>query len=557
MADAVVKYGWDNTEAARGAREAVDLAQNVKRRTDEMLNTPGVGGRTSGRLGMASMQMQDILVQIQGGTRLSTIFAQQGAQLASIFGSGGAIIGGAAALAGLLVTVGQKGNEAFDGMIKGAKGLADEINKLAAGGAGLSDLGKSVDQIQSQTKAFDAERKSIESVGGALKTVLGAMMGGFNSRQKLGAIDEQQAALAEAQKQAVQSILQSSAQELQLSTLRARGREKEADEMERQISLAKKLAEIENAALPPDAKRQLSLDAAAQSAADRDAKARAKGPSAMQRDFDKLLGEANKPQIEGMADAEKYQALVALAEKMKTESRLRADFERQAADGNLAGATETLQLLKERREIERELAKLNADMRKDAVIAAQKNSEAKQKEKDETKQRRAKNREEDQKQNQAEQDLAGGMMVLSLRANGRKKEADELQRQLDILRESKKIQEDTGLSKDAAMNIAKRKSDLEQQAAERERSDETRPDGRRRTKGYGREQYERNRFIDHRDFNEFFHGNSKAGARAADQSRRMHPEKPGANDRLAVNGIDTLVALQQRLVTAMEAISTQ
>ena len=38
-------------------------------------------------------QIQDIAVQLQGGTRASTVFAQQGSQIAGIFGPGGAVIG--------------------------------------------------------------------------------------------------------------------------------------------------------------------------------------------------------------------------------------------------------------------------------------------------------------------------------------------------------------------------------------------------------------------------------------------------------------------------------
>lgn len=54
------------------------------------------------RIGGASLQVQDIAVQLQAGASATTIIAQQGSQIASAFGAGGAILGGVIAIGAAL-----------------------------------------------------------------------------------------------------------------------------------------------------------------------------------------------------------------------------------------------------------------------------------------------------------------------------------------------------------------------------------------------------------------------------------------------------------------------
>jgi hypothetical protein len=74
-----------------------------------------------------SYQLQDIAIQAQMGTNAFVILGQQGPQLASIFGSGGAVVGALIAFGalagGVLVT-------ALTGTTDAMKELEEEANKL-------------------------------------------------------------------------------------------------------------------------------------------------------------------------------------------------------------------------------------------------------------------------------------------------------------------------------------------------------------------------------------------------------------------------------------------
>ncbi len=63
----------------------------------------GKGGSGNYRIGQVALQAQDVAVQLQGGAKYAQVIAQQGSQIASIFGPTGAIIGGVLAIgAGLI-----------------------------------------------------------------------------------------------------------------------------------------------------------------------------------------------------------------------------------------------------------------------------------------------------------------------------------------------------------------------------------------------------------------------------------------------------------------------
>lgn len=86
-------------------------------------------------------------------------------------------------------------------------------------------------------------------------------------------------------------------------------------------------------------------------------------------------------------------------------------------------------------------------------------------------------------QNEARAGIANDLQVLDLRARGRNKEADALEKQLRIQQEAKRIAEETGMSQEEALRIAQAKSDLEDKAAKRGERTEN---GRKRIMGYSR-----------------------------------------------------------------------
>jgi len=91
----------------------------------------------------AGYQVQDFIVQVQGGQSALVAFAQQGSQLAGAFGPGGAVVGAIIALgsvlAGVLITSLNGGKNAMDALKDAAEAMDKVINVSSNGVAALSD----------------------------------------------------------------------------------------------------------------------------------------------------------------------------------------------------------------------------------------------------------------------------------------------------------------------------------------------------------------------------------------------------------------------------------
>ncbi|VAF03925.1 tail protein (tape measure) [Enterobacter hormaechei] len=91
----------------------------------------------------AGYQVQDFIVQVQGGQSALVAFAQQGSQLAGAFGPGGAVVGAVIALssviAGVLITSLNGGKNAMDALKDAAEAMDKVITISQNGVAALSD----------------------------------------------------------------------------------------------------------------------------------------------------------------------------------------------------------------------------------------------------------------------------------------------------------------------------------------------------------------------------------------------------------------------------------
>lgn len=91
----------------------------------------------------AGYQVQDFIVQVQGGQSALVAFSQQGSQLAGAFGPGGAVIGAVLALstvvAGALITSLNGGKNAMDALKDAAEAMDKVITVSQSGVAALSD----------------------------------------------------------------------------------------------------------------------------------------------------------------------------------------------------------------------------------------------------------------------------------------------------------------------------------------------------------------------------------------------------------------------------------
>jgi len=118
-----------------------------------------------GRAQQAGYQIQDMAVQIQGGTSAFVAFGQQGSQLAGAFGPGGAIIGAFIALGSIA------GGFLFNELMKASKAmetLDDDIEELTEGFHDLTSAQKAYLLSSSQARSLTIT-ESLESLNAELK----------------------------------------------------------------------------------------------------------------------------------------------------------------------------------------------------------------------------------------------------------------------------------------------------------------------------------------------------------------------------------------------------
>ena len=151
-------------QAQKGARSTTALTGSFGRLSN-------MSGQTKAQLQNVGFQLQDIAVQLQGGTRASVVFAQQGSQLLSIFGPMGALFGTLAAV--------------------GIPALAFAFSKM---GDETEDLADSLDAIEDHVDAVSRAFKVLQMDAEELQEAFGGL--GMAARQASLAIIENEIELA-------------------------------------------------------------------------------------------------------------------------------------------------------------------------------------------------------------------------------------------------------------------------------------------------------------------------------------------------------------------------
>ncbi|MFP8550790.1 phage tail tape measure protein [Klebsiella sp. 1SOBk8mer] len=134
------------------ANKALDSIGDHAQKTAGQLNkldtqvsatAKGVSSGFRSSVQQAGYQLQDFIVQVQGGQSALVAFSQQGSQLAGAFGPGGAIVGALIALgtvvAGTLISSLNGGKSAMDALKDAAERMNDVISVSTQGIAALSD----------------------------------------------------------------------------------------------------------------------------------------------------------------------------------------------------------------------------------------------------------------------------------------------------------------------------------------------------------------------------------------------------------------------------------
>ena len=128
------------------AQQKQQIADLTGRLYDMKNGTDSAGKSTGGfrtAMQQGGYQIQDFIVQVQGGQSALVAFSQQGSQLAGAFGPSGAVIGALLALgsvvAGVLITSLNGGKNAMDALKDAAESMDKVVTVSAQGVAALSD----------------------------------------------------------------------------------------------------------------------------------------------------------------------------------------------------------------------------------------------------------------------------------------------------------------------------------------------------------------------------------------------------------------------------------
>ena len=420
-------------------------------RTAGMAGGGGGGGRGSFALGQAAYQVQDIAVQLQMGTRYSTILAQQGSQLLSVFGTGGAIAGGAIAIGGAFLQMADNAKQAFAEAAKGQKEFEQEVAKTIATSNG-AELFNSTEKAQERLKGLREEFDKIANKRGA-GDVIAEWFGGPSFDEKyLAAADRIAATEKIIQGELSKALLESSQQDTQVVLLRTSGREAEANAMERQLKFAREISRLDSLNVPDDVKAQLKGDAKTNFDAVNAAES-AKEVQKIAEAQSQLDEQKHKAGLDQMTLAKRI-ATLGLDVKKAAESEARLRSSAAPDEQKLIAAesrrvtlqTELLNLQKQmtkEKEREAEEAKRSAEQaQREAEAAAKRNSDRRN----------------------SVLDTAMEYKILQAKARGNEHAVEEAEREQRILERAAKFEAQNGLNKQQALALAIKMADLEDRA---------------------------------------------------------------------------------------------
>lgn len=123
-------------------------------------------GKWKSSMQQAGYQVQDFIIQVQGGQSALVAFAQQGSQLAGAFGPSGAVFGAVIALssvlAGVLITSLNGGKNAMDALKDAAEAMDKVITVSQNGVAALSDKYANLARVNAEAATILRNQAMIE-----------------------------------------------------------------------------------------------------------------------------------------------------------------------------------------------------------------------------------------------------------------------------------------------------------------------------------------------------------------------------------------------------------
>lgn len=465
------------SEGKRGA-QAVDTISAATKRATDFVKAGQAAGRI--QLGGVAMQAQDIAVQLQMGTKASIVLAQQGSQILSAFGAGGAIAGGVLAIGGAFFTMAQKSRENFDAMKADADGFADRMKASLTGSS--SEIATFFTEVRTGVSSAYSDIESLQSGWSGIGARMAALFGGPSVADRERQANDLAIQKANALATIQTTLLARSADEVKIAELKAAGNAKAAEAMQRQLNLQREIQRIQGTQFDPKVKEKLIADATRKNqlagVTPVDAAA-VKAQAAKQREeLQTLRGEAKKMAVDMLPDQEQVAALKAQLEEVLMGARVRnigmsigtaADLKDVAAshrrDGNISGETEALRSYKQALTIQQDIQRLQDRITTDAKRAA---DLAKDKARTDMEAALRIKREQDAwiaQRNGAVQASADEMALLKARNTRRKSDDYRVERDIAIRSRRDRFMREEGLSAEEATARATKMRDMEEKAS--------------------------------------------------------------------------------------------
>ena len=260
MPSATYTLGADTSSAEKKVkefrqklRETNELILEDAKKMQERLNrqngqTPYQRGFRG--VGNASLQLQDIAVQMEQGTKAGTIMMQQGTQLLSVFGPGGMIAGGVLGLGLLIYNTMNSSSEAIKKLKIEAGEMTLAFNKTMNLGT-MEAFSSYVDKAAESVSKLKQQAEDLKTSGvfENLMTFMGGQFGLNPLATKAGEnrIEAMQPFLAQAFTEQVRMLnvsnemLDVSEKELEILKLKAAGNETLATQKENEIKMQREL----------------------------------------------------------------------------------------------------------------------------------------------------------------------------------------------------------------------------------------------------------------------------------------------------------------------------
>jgi len=278
MNDATVRFGYDGAALNAGLRDAETRISRSAGKMEQSLAKVGKKGGGGFRgLGNASMQIQDIAVQMQMGTKMSTIMAQQGSQLLSAFGPGGMILGGLVAVGGAFYTAKKTGEEMFQALQKESADFDRNLRVLSGGG--ITEMINGMEEMQKRAVglrkdlADSADPNMWNNIMNPLERALSSSTFDPNTGKWTKQVDAEAATKLELAKkneqgrlELIDQIITASDEELAILKLKAANQDEAAMNLEHEVKLRRELAKIE--AAPEEIRDRLRKNAVESAAAE-------------------------------------------------------------------------------------------------------------------------------------------------------------------------------------------------------------------------------------------------------------------------------------------------